>query len=90
METQLIKNFFRGRYFLTGTGTYCIDLKKIEIVFFKINFYFSFKVDNITPDQGLDRNWAKIQDPDPNSPYLDTQHLTHTVRYQTNVKLKLV
>ena len=46
----------------------------------KLFLNFSFKIDSITldldPDRDLDPdpNCAKIQDPDPNSMYLDPQH----------------
>ena len=45
------------------------------IIFSKIILNFSFKIGNITLDP--DPNWAKIldPDPDPNSMYLDPQHL---------------
>ena len=39
----------------------------------KTFFHLSFNIDNITLDSDLETNWAKIQDPDPNSIYLDPQ-----------------
>ena len=36
------------------------------------NIFFLFKIDTLGPDP--DTNWTKIQDPDPNSKYLEPQH----------------
>ena len=41
---------------------------------FVFQFFSLYKMFNITLDPNLDPNWAKIQDPDANSMYLDPQH----------------
>ena len=40
---------------------------------FVFQFFSLYKMFNITLDPNLDPNWAKIQDPDANSMYLDPQ-----------------
>ena len=43
-----------------------------SLFFFKIIYFFFFKIDNLTLDP--EPNWAKTQYPDQNSMYLDPQH----------------